>query len=900
MQLLRSSVFPSLLLMLVPSLWAATPAFLTSSQPRIVRIEGLAELAGAVTFSVTNPGATAASGSYLGVTYSAPISVTGSDDGSNHAVSCVIGGVSGACDPTKVTAQASGNAIYIGFTANLTFPNAGDGISITQVRLNVTGMSPNAQATVLISGSAGSVTQSQLVVVSSVLPSLSTSNSTFTPSPSGASACATPGTSAMGFSLSVVENIAGAFSSVTQEGGSGAAAATNGANLEVLLTNVPAGVTITPSSTTGSSATLTFAALPAPITQSTTGNMMFSFPFTATSSGSVETAVISFFAGFTSPISLSSIAAAPITARARLGPVSNAGVSPPTIVSFLDNTAVSGTPFAIVPCTLYAQSANPIKFQTIAGSGPTVVTAVGLYEGQANSTAYTATVSTSSGGGWLSATPLTGVTPASLTVSFDATNLGAGTYNGQIVVGAVGASSVTVLAQFFVVSASPTITLNQSSFAFNGLLGATNPPVQSTIISNSGSGAFNWTTSASTVTGGNWLSVSPATGTGSNSITASVNIAGLAVGQYTGSIVVASTAATNTPQTISVTLSITSPPTIAPSPPVLTFISALGANPASQAVTINNSGGGTLGVTVTTATASGGNWLSATPSTGTAPLSLTVTVASSNLPAGNYQGTIVIAATSASAANNSPQTVGVTLAVGAPVVSKGGIVNAASYVTGASITPGSIASIFGSQLAATTVSGGSPLPTILGGTQVFLGGVNGIACPLFYVSPTQINFEMPVEATASTTTLTVVSSGVAGVPIVVNSGAVYPAIFTVSGTGTGLAAALNANYSANTTANPAPGGSAILLYATGLGATNPAVATGQAGATSVPLNQTVAIPTVMINGVSANVGFSGIAPGFVGLYQLNVTVPQGTPSGLVNVQVIAGNVTSNTVQIAVK
>jgi uncharacterized protein (TIGR03437 family) len=668
----------------------------------------------------------------------------------------------------------------------------------------------------------------------------------------------------------------------------------------VLLTNVPAGVTITPISTSSTLGTLTFGPLPTAITQSTTGNMLFSFTFTATSSGTADTATVSFNAGFTAPIALSALAGA-ITARARIGPVSTAAVSPPTIVSFVDNTAVSGTPFAIVPCNLFVAGPNPVKFQATAGTGPTVVAGPQLYEGQANFVPYTAVVSTTSGGTWLSATPLMGTTGGFITVTFDATNLSAGTYNGQIVVGAVGANSVTILAQFVVVSPVPTIALNQTAFTFAGLLGASNPPVQSTLISNSGSGTFNWSTTASTVSGGNWLSVSPPSGTGTGTIAVSANIAGLALGTYNGTIQVASSGATNTPQTISVVLTITSPPVIAPSSAALSFISAVGANPPSQALTINISGGGTLGVTVSTATSSGGNWLSATPSTGTAPLSLTVSAAASTLAAGNYQGTITITGTTASGALNTPQTVNVTLAVGTPVISVGGVVNAASYVTNASITPGSIASIFGVQLSANPTSAtGVPLPTTLGGTQVLLNGNATPAIPLFYVSPTQINFEMPVEATASTATLTVVSGGLSSLPVTVNTGAIYPAIFTVNGAGTGLAAALNANYSANNTTNPSPAGSVILLYVTGLGAANPPVSTGQAGALAPPLNQTVVTPTVMINGVAANVGFSGLAPGFVGLYQLNVTIPQGTPSGLTNVQVVAGGVTSNTVQIAVK
>ena len=755
--------------------------------------------------------------------------------------------------------------------------------------------------TALISGGGTfTVTQTQVTVVSSVLPSLSTSASTFTASPSGAAACSTPGTGAMGFIVSVVENIAGAFTTLAQEGGSGATAASSGANLEVVLSNVPVGVTITPANTVGTTSALTFGPLPAAITQGGTGNMVFSFPFAATTVSTVGTAVVNFTAGFAGPIPLSALAGS-ITARARIGPVSNAAISPPTIVSFVDNTVVSGTPFSIVPCTLYVGGANPIKFQTIAGSGPTVVSGVQLYEGQANTPAYTATVSTTSGGAWLTATPLTGNAPAVLTVTFDATNLSAGTYNGQIVVGAVGSNSVTIQAQFFVLAAVPTISLNQSSFTFAGLIGATNPPAQSTVISSSGSGTFNWTTSAATVTGGSWLSVSPPSGTGTGTITVSTNIAGLAAGTYNGTIQVVSTGATNTPQTISVILTVTSPPVIAPTSTALSFISALGANPPTQTLTINNSGGGTLGVTVTTTTSSGGNWLTATPGTGTAPLSLTVSAAASTLAAGNYQGTITITGTTASAALNSPVSVNVTLAVGTPVISPAGVVNAASYIANASVTPGSIGSIFGVRLAANALGAtGLPLPTTLGGTQVLLNGIATPTVPLFYVSPTQINFQMPVEATASTATLTVVSGGIASAPITVNTGALYPAIFTVNGAGTGLAAALNANYSANSSANPAPAGSVILFYVTGLGATNPAVSTGQAGATAVPLNQTVVTPTVMINGVAANVGFSGIAPGFVGLYQVNATIPQGTPSGTTNVQVIAGGVTSNTVQIAVK
>lgn len=741
MSLFLRFLSPSLVLLLAPSLWSANASFQTSSLPHNVRIEGLAELAGAVTLTTKTPGETIPANSSLGLAYSAPISATASDDGSNKIVTCTVGGVTGACPPF-VTVQVAGKNIFLGFGAALTFPSGGDGLTIDQVRLNVSGLSPGGQATVLLSGggSFGTLTNPQLTVVNGAFTSLNPSASTLTASSSGVFACAPQGTTAMTFSVSVMEGFAGGFSSVTQEGGTGAATATNGANLEVLLTNVPPGVTVAPANTTGSTASLTFGPLPAAITQSGTGTMLFSFPFTATNTGSVETAVVNFTAGFTNPIPLSALAGT-VTARARLGPVSTASVSPPVIVSFVNNTAVSGTPFAVVPCTLALTGGSSIvKFQAAAGTGLTAVSQLEVYEARASAATFTATSSAS----WLSASPATGVTPLFIAVNFDATNLTPGTYTGQIVVTAVGATSVTIQAQFTVVSPIPTISLNQGTFTFNGLLGASNPPPQSTTISNSGTGAFNWTTSASTVTGGSWLSVSPASGTGAGSITASVNIAGLALGQYTGTIQVASVGASNTPQTISVILTVTSPPTIAPALPLLSFVSAAGANPGPQTLQINNSGGGTLGLTVATSTSSGGTWLTATPSTGTAPLALTVSVAASSLAVGNYQGTITLTATAGSGALNSPQTVGVNLAVGTPAINTGGVVGGASYITNASVTPGSIGTIFGVRLAANTASATTlPLPVILAGTQVFLNGLSGIACPLFYVSPPRLTSRCP-------------------------------------------------------------------------------------------------------------------------------------------------------------
>jgi trimeric autotransporter adhesin len=903
-RLARSFLFLLLVSMGTWSAWAAGPAFQTSSAPRILRLEGLTELAGTVVYSVTNPSATTvlAANSSLSIQYSAPISTSASGSG---VVTCTIAGVTGAC-PASVVAQVSGNNVNIGFSSAVTFSSPGDGLQVVQIRLNVSGLTSGSTVTAILSGTSSSVsnpitlTNSQLIVASGVYASLDPTASTFTGSSNGAFACNPPGNTAMTFSVSVKEAINGAFSSFSEEVGLAASPApTNGANIELVLSNVPTGLTVAATSTSGSSPTLTFQPLPPAITQTTTGApMIISVGFASTSSGQLETAVITFSAGFTSPINLASLVG-PITARARLGPVSTAATSPPVVVSFVDNTIASGTPFTIVPCALAIQGPSTIKFQMTTGTGPSPAQTTTVYEQRANGAAYTATPSTTSGGNWLSVSPTSGVTPDTLSVVFDATNVSPGIYNGQITVGAVGSTSVVLQTQLTVAAVAPTIALNQTSLTFSGQAGGSSPASQSTNISNSGTGTtFNWTTTASTTSGGNWLTASPASGSGSGSITASVNTAGLAVGQYNGTIQVLSAGATNSPQTISVVLTVNAAPTIALSGTSLSFTTAASSSPPSQTLQVTNSGVGTLGLNVSATTTSGGNWLSVTPTTGTAPLALTVSPATTSLAPGNYQGTITIAATAGSGAVNSPQTVNVSVAVGTPVISSGGVVGAASYVPNASVPPGSIGSIFGVRLAAGSASGGTPLPFTLGGTQVFLNGV--ISCPLFSVSPTQINFQMPVDAVGATANLTVVSNNLSSAPIVVPTGSVYPGIFTTNSAGTGQAAALNGDYSPNSATNPTPAGSSIFLYLTGLGSTNPAFATGQPGSANPPLNQTLITPTVLINGVSANVGFSGLAPTFVGLYQVNATIPQGTPSGLVNVQVVANGVSSNIAQIAVK
>lgn len=221
-----------------------------------------------------------------------------------------------------------------------------------------------------------------------------------------------------------------------------------------------------------------------------------------------------------------------------------------------------------------------------------------------------------------------------------------------------------------------------------------------------------------------------------------------------------------------------------------------------------------------------------------------------------------------------------------PNVLAGGVVNAASYQ--AAVAPGSIASLFGTRLAANSITApGRPLPLTLGGTSVT---VNGQQAPLYFVSPGQINFQVPFEVSGTQAVITVTTQEGSAAMLV----SVLP---TVPGI-------LNGTVVHGTTGipvdavNPATPGEILVLFATGLGATNPAVPTGAASPANPPAS-TVARVTATMGGRAANVLFGGLAPGFTGVNQVNFQVPEGV-SGSVQLTISAGGRTSNSVTIPVR
>ncbi len=229
-----------------------------------------------------------------------------------------------------------------------------------------------------------------------------------------------------------------------------------------------------------------------------------------------------------------------------------------------------------------------------------------------------------------------------------------------------------------------------------------------------------------------------------------------------------------------------------------------------------------------------------------------------------------------------------------PQATSAGLVNAASFSVGAA-APGTIVSLFGSGFSSAYEAASSlPLPRRLaGGTRVTVGGVEA---PLFYVSPAQINFQVPYEVPAGSAEVRIIRAGDnAAQAFQITVGIASPGIFVVNG----AAAALNARSGALVTAAaPVPRGEFVSLFASGLGAVSPAVTSGAAPSGVVSTTNTV---TVMVGNTRAEVSFAGLAPNFAGLYQVNFRVPSDAPVGDgVPVKIVMAGAESNSAALAVR
>jgi len=227
-----------------------------------------------------------------------------------------------------------------------------------------------------------------------------------------------------------------------------------------------------------------------------------------------------------------------------------------------------------------------------------------------------------------------------------------------------------------------------------------------------------------------------------------------------------------------------------------------------------------------------------------------------------------------------------------PSIVANGVVSSASFQP--LISPGSLATISGANLATSTTPGAAaPLPATLAQASVT---VNGRAAPLLYASPSQINFQVPWETAPGNATVLVTVAGATSSPATVPVKAAAPGIFFYS---SGAAIAQNHDFSLNTPANPAHEGSYLIAYLTGSGPVTPALADGAATPSTGLVQPTTSPITATIGGINAPVLGAALTPGFVSLLQVNITVPSGLAAGSYPMVVTIGGQASNSATVSI-
>ncbi len=407
--------------------------------------------------------------------------------------------------------------------------------------------------------------------------------------------------------------------------------------------------------------------------------------------------------------------------------------------------------------------------------------------------------------------------------------------------------------------------------------------------------------------GANWLALS-VDGSGSFRFNYPYTIhlqppATMSPGTYNGTVTTTGGSNPADNQTIPVTMQLTTQPiavasattaTFAPQPAPdgLVIRLAQGAPPLtypfSANVVLYNAGQGTLTAEAPTIT---GSWLKPDNVPGYGVVPGYYSIDPTGLATGDYPGSLAFASNAA----NGTVTVPIDLQIvpkGNPLIYYQGVLDNATFVPGDTVAQGDILVVKGEQLSFSPLtSAAPPLPTAAGGTSVL---VNGNAVPLFYTSYGQIAFQLPYDS----------PTGTAMVQVKRDDGSISNlASVNIAPRAPRLLVTVNQDYSINSAAHPAHVGDALTVYGIGFGATSPAVTSG-AAAPSNPLASVTPITNVAFGfgffATDVQPLFAGLTPTAAGLYQVNVVVPPGTPSGTVNLSVQVGGVASNVITLYVQ
>jgi len=307
--------------------------------------------------------------------------------------------------------------------------------------------------------------------------------------------------------------------------------------------------------------------------------------------------------------------------------------SPQSIPVTLNVTAT-----ATKPTLILSPTSVTFNFQ-IGGSTP-AAQKVATTSSTSTAIPYSASTSTA----WLTATG-SGSTPGSVNLSVNPSGLAAGTYTGSVSVTGTGASNtpvnLPVMLNVTTASTNPTINATPASLSFTYAAGTTTSGSKTLSLASSTGSALSYTATAS---GGSWLSLGSNSGSTPGNVSVSVNPTGMAAGSYTGNITVMSSGASNSPQSVPVTLTVTSGTGsghLTASPRWLSFNYAAGQSAPSPKTVSVGSSGTPLSYT---AAGFGSSWLSVSPSGGTTSGKISIAVNPAGLPTGTYAAVLQISA----------------------------------------------------------------------------------------------------------------------------------------------------------------------------------------------------------------------------------------------------------------
>jgi hypothetical protein len=514
--------------------------------------------------------------------------------------------------------------------------------------------------------------------------------------------------------------------------------------------------------------------------------------------------------------------------------------------------------------------------------------------------------------------------PGSVTYSIDSSisTLPAGAYYGTI---RVAASGIVNTPQDFQVvlnisAASTPVTPDPQPAGLLFLSSTAGPQApQSIQVYASSTTPLSYQASASTSDGNNWLSLDSNSGSAvagqPGIVNVSVNSTGLKPGVYRGTVSFASGSAV---RTVNVTLVVETPASApAPSATPITRARPAADGPlcagstlvATQTGLVSNfsapaSWPTPLAIKLVDSCGSliGNGQIVATFSNGDPPLALSPVDPANGLYSGTWtprktssQITIAAHVTVPGYPATSVQIAGKVTPNAAPQLAPNGTFDVFHPQVGAGLGPGNIVQIYGSSLASQVAAPQVlPLPTEVLGTQVLIGGV---ASPLFYISPGQVNAQIPFELEAGKQYQVIVSANGALTtpqPIQLNAGA--PAVLQFT---SGLIVAQHQDGTLISDQSPAAPGEFVVLYMSGLGATDITVPSGQPSPSNPPA-RVLDTPVLTMNGKPVPVLFSGLTPSLVGLYQINLQVPADLTDGPYDIVVSQSGVVSNTTTLPVK